>query len=230
QTAVPRHPAHFAAWAHEPEIHHEVATAAGRQSLVVETADVRDILAVNAGECSLDIRFPHFRESKQPRQLGGIADPTGFHLDLEDADFGCLDREPQPLLAFVQRPLSEDAVGRFGRCTIKAFHIAGIVSQWRPGKSEPADRPLRSTADLQWTVHAMLSLPRQRRLHQRLEIVPYICPDLPQWPSKSARVLGAEDRNVAVIVERHELWAPGDIRWLSCAQHELNGCLERVSP
>src|SRR5690606_24027023 len=99
------------------------------------------------------------------------------------ADFGRLNCEPQPLLALVQRPLGENVLGRLGRCTVKAVHIADIVSQWCPGKGEPAYRPPRSTADLHRTVDAMLPPSRQRRLHQRLELIPYVCPDLPQRPS-----------------------------------------------
>lgn len=184
-------------------------------------------------------------ERRVCREVAEVArSPRGGLDPLDDAEALIHRYEQRPilLLARAQRRLGAHRFGGLGGGAVEARDPARRVAQRRPGEGEVAHRPVGPPPrERRRPVDEVLRLARQHGLRERAVLVPDLREEVGVRRAETAWVLGAEDRDIAVVVERGERRPPGDVDRLPRGKEEfgrgpqgrrpgLNGSERRLSP
>jgi hypothetical protein len=128
-------------------------------------------------------------------------------------------RQLQPFLGLAELLLVQDLLGGLGCRAVEAGRISRFVAQCRVREGEVADRQI-AAAQRDRQIDEMLRVAGERRHHDWLEVRPDFLPKLRKGYAEARGMLRADDRKIAVVVQRCKLGAVGDINRLGRAQHQ----------
>ncbi len=111
-------------------------------------------------------------------------------------------------LALGDLAFGHDRGGFFGAGAKHARNLAALVANRRIGKIVPGIFGISVAHHLQIEILEVGRLTRQRPIDQRRNVAPDIGPGLSKRDAKCVRVLGPENRRVAIVVEEGEVRPP----------------------
>ena len=114
----------------------------------------------------------------------------------------------QPRLALAHRALGEHLLGRLRARAEHSRDFAAFVADRRVGEGEPGLLVVAFAVHEERQIFAVGRVPGHRRVDQRTDVGPDLRPDVVEAPAKRARMLGAENLGVGVVVEEAERVPP----------------------
>ncbi len=149
----------------------------------------------------------------------------------DDHAFGKL-VEHRALVRFVlaQRPFGQHLAGGFSAGAENSANRAFVVAHRRIGKLVPGVLGKAIPFHHQMETFVIGCLTRERAVDQRRKVGPDFRPDLAEGQAERMRVLRAEDRDVAVVIEEGEFGSPGAKHRVARIDHQFDHRAQRLRP
>jgi hypothetical protein len=164
----------------------------------------------------------HFDEAIVLRPARGIE----FHFD--DAETH-VDGIEESVVAKGDALCRPDLRRGFGCGADEPGDRAALIPQRRPRKGEEAGRHF-TPHQRHGPVDEVLRFAGERGRDDGTEFFENLRPEFFVREAESLRMLGPENRNAGIVVQRGEFGAPGDIAWLARGQHDLGRLCQRRRP
>ncbi len=134
------------------------------------------------------------------------------------------------LVQLAQGALGKHPSGRLRARTEHSGDLAALVAQRRIGEGEPRLFVVALAIHHEWQVLAIDRLACHGRIDQRADVRPDLRPDVVKAPAQGARMLGAKDLGVRVVVEEAECVSPRDEHRETRLKKEPDDRSQRLRP